>query len=664
MSIAEPRRSLPFLTTMLTEQSHLAREYRKRRREFDTRPVSLKRADELLAAGWERERKLRKRIRFRRVKGHDERLENRLWCLLYKFGYHELNEGRQFKVLVRRKGADDLQKQLDVLGKDDETVVVAECKSQESLKKKSLQKDIEEFASLKGPIASSIKSHYGAEFKPKILWLFVTDNIIWSDSDIQRAAGNSIIRITERELRYFSELANHLGHAGRYQFLAEYLEGQRIPELENRRIPAIKGKLGGRHYYSFVTTPEHLLKIAFVNHRSLNDPDGVPTYQRLVQKGRIKKIARFIEGGGFFPTNLLVNFKRKVRFDTLESDDETGVKYGYLYLPDRYKSAWIIDGQHRLYGYSGLDEASRRQNLLVAAFEDLEIKEEADLFVTINHEQKSVPRNLLDDLEGDLKWGSAVPSEKIGSVAARLIAMLNADAGEPFYNRVTAQGIRATAHTCLTVPAIKQGLRRSGVLGTAIIKKKLYQPGALAGATDLNRGRSRKSASAAQAARFIYLNRTCFNGIYRVNVSGNFNVPYGKGSDALFPTKDHLRFVAGLLRRSQLLTASFEQPLEKARAGDLVYLDPPYPPLNGTSFFRHYTPGRFGDKDQLRVRDVAVSLAERGCHVMVSNADTKSIRNMYADFNVRPLKVTRFVSSRGTKHRVDEIIITNYGLQH
>lgn len=474
-----------YLAELLTDRATLDSEFRRRREQFDKTSVSLPKVDDLLAEGWEKEKKLKKRMRLRRPKDHDERLENRFWCLLHKLGYPELNKGRQFGALIQRKGAKDLPKQIDVFARDDETVIVAECKSRGVLGSRSLQKDLAEFASLKGPLANAVKKHYGDEFKPKIIWVFVTYNIVWTKPDIERASGQSICRITERELRYFDQLASHLGPAARFQFLAEFLEGQKIPELAERHVPAIRGKLGGKTYYSFVTTPQHLLKIAFVNHRSLNDPAGVPSYQRLVNRNRIRNIGKFIEGGGVFPTNVLVNFKKQPRFDVVKKDEEAGVTFGQLYLPDKYKSAWIIDGQHRLYGYSRLGEKFLRQNLMVVAFVQLGIEDEADLFVTINHEQKSVPRNLLDDLEGDLKWGSKVPSERIGSIAARLINALNTDAGEPFYNRVTAQGITATAHTCLTVPWVKQGLKRSGLLGRPVLKRRHYDPGPLAAATDL-----------------------------------------------------------------------------------------------------------------------------------------------------------------------------------
>ena len=411
--------------------------------------------------------------------------------LLFKLGYPELSDGRSFTILIDRKGAEPLRKQVDVFGKDDETVVVAECKASAKLTRRTLQKDIEEFANLKGPISSAVRSHYGTAVKLKIIWLFVTENIIWSTPDKQRALGENIQIITERELRYYAQIAEHLGKAARYQFLAEFLKDQPIPELKGKTVPATKGKLGGKPFYCFVTTPRHLLKISFVNHRSLNDPEGAPTYQRLVSRSRLRDIGEFIKGGGYFPNNLIINFTRSVRFDKVAQNDGDAVVFGQLYLPDRYRSAWIIDGQHRLYGFSPIDDKFLDQNVVVVAFEQLPKAEEANLFVTINHEQKSVPKHLLDDLEGELKWGSDVPSERIGAIGSRLINYLNTDVGEPFYNRITQQGMPSTNKTCLTIPALKDALRRSGLLGRVLLNN--YELGALCGGTDnetLDRARS------------------------------------------------------------------------------------------------------------------------------------------------------------------------------
>jgi DNA sulfur modification protein DndB len=144
--------------------------------------------------------------------------------------------------------------------------------------------------------------------------------------------------MTEREIDYFSQLSEHLGRATRYQFLAEYLGGQKIPELKGIKVPAIRGKLGGRLFYSFVSTPEQLLKICFVNHRTLADPLALPTYQRLVKRSRLRVIGDFIKGGGYFPTNILINFNERRLFDRKSIDADADVQFGDLHLPDRYKS--------------------------------------------------------------------------------------------------------------------------------------------------------------------------------------------------------------------------------------------------------------------------------------------------------------------------------------
>lgn len=482
-----------WLEPVITDAGKLKREAAKRRKPFQELSIAKSEVEEYLNDGWEVVRELKIKSRVRKPWSHDKRLENRVWYLFYLLGYPEISEGRNFQVTIKRRGAEPYRKQVDVLAKDDETVIVAECKSSEKIYSRSLQKDIEEFANLKGPIANAIKKHYGEDYKPKIIWLFFTNNIVWSKPDKQRAAGANIKIVTERELRYFLQIADHLRAAARFQFLADFLENQKIPEMENICVPAVKGKIGGKTFYSFVSTPKQMLKIAFVNHRSLNDPAGVPSYQRLVNKARLRQISRFIYDGGFFPTNILVNFNTKCRFDQTAKDGDTNVAFGNLYLPSKYKSAWIIDGQHRLYGYAPLADKYLSQNIMVVAFENLKREEEANLFVTINHEQKSVPKTLLDDLEGDLKWGSDRPTERIGAISARLIGVLNEDIGEPLYGRVTQQGIAPTGKACLTIPALKDGIRRSYLVGEAILQKKEYAPGPLCGTDDgatLDRARS------------------------------------------------------------------------------------------------------------------------------------------------------------------------------
>jgi DNA adenine methylase len=171
---------------------------------------------------------------------------------------------------------------------------------------------------------------------------------------------------------------------------------------------------------------------------------------------------------------------------------------------------------------------------------------------------------------------------------------------------------------------------------------------------------NRSRGGVARAARFLYLNRTGFNGVFRVNLAGVYNVPYGRKSSPRFPSTVDLTAIAAVLRGARLSTQDYRAAFTRARSGDFVYLDPPYPPLNGTSFFAHYTPDRFGIADQAQVAACARDLDKRGCLVMVSNADTPAVRKLYRGFVVTRLSVTRYVSSSSIKHQVGELVITNY----
>jgi DNA adenine methylase len=171
---------------------------------------------------------------------------------------------------------------------------------------------------------------------------------------------------------------------------------------------------------------------------------------------------------------------------------------------------------------------------------------------------------------------------------------------------------------------------------------------------------NRTSASPARAAHFIYLNQACFNGVFRVNESGEFNVPIGSKKKPNLPTAGELERVARQLKQAKLVAGDFETTLALAKKGDFVYLDPPYPPLNGTAYFAHYTKDRFAADDQERLAKLVRELDARGCAVMVSNAGLKTIKALYNGFTFKRLIVTRWVTCNKKRHRVREVVITNY----
>jgi len=164
----------------------------------------------------------------------------------------------------------------------------------------------------------------------------------------------------------------------------------------------------------------------------------------------------------------------------------------------------------------------------------------------------------------------------------------------------------------------------------------------------------------ARAARFIYLNRTCYNGLYRVNSAGRFNVPFGRYKNPRICDPEGLRAAGAALRRARLRVGDFEAVTRPARAGDLVYFDPPFDPLSPTASFTSYTAGGFGPEEQARLARLCRALAERGCHVMLSNSDTPLIRRLYRDFRLVELQARRAINRNANgRGPVTELLILN-----
>lgn len=147
------------------------------------------------------------------------------------------------------------------------------------------------------------------------------------------------------------------------------------------------------------------------------------------------------------------------------------------------------------------------------------------------------------------------------------------------------------------------------------------------------------------AARMIFLNKTCFNGLYRVNRRNEFNVPFGDYKKPSLPTLPALQRASAVLQGATLECRDFEDfTLAHARAGDQVYLDPPYVPVSAYSDFTRYTPGQFRDVDQVRVAKLARVLIDRGCLVVASNSEHPRVRELYEGFEVREVAVQRSIN--------------------
>ncbi len=163
--------------------------------------------------------------------------------------------------------------------------------------------------------------------------------------------------------------------------------------------------------------------------------------------------------------------------------------------------------------------------------------------------------------------------------------------------------------------------------------------------------------SSERAATFIYLNKTCFNGLWRVNRSGAFNVPIGRYVDPPICVPDALRAAQTVLARAELRHGDYRAAIADAARGDFLYFDPPYDPVTPTANFTSYTTDAFGVDQQRELAETARMLVGKGCRVMLSNSDTPLIRSLYKGFRVDRVKCSRAINSNAAKRgEVDEVI--------
>jgi len=187
---------------------------------------------------------------------------------------------------------------------------------------------------------------------------------------------------------------------------------------------------------------------------------------------------------------------------------------------------------------------------------------------------------------------------------------------------------------------------------------------------DLDRS-TKKYASLSEvekAARIIYLNKTCYNGLFRVNSQGQFNVPFGRYKNPNFLDDAVLRAVNKYLNSNDitLLNQDFAEAVKDANTGDFVYLDPPYDPVSQTASFTGYDVNGFNREEQERLKEEFDALHKKGCKVMLSNSCTDFIMDLYKDYQDTIIKVraTRSINSNALKRgRVDEVLVLNYEIQ-
>ena len=258
--------------------------------------------------GWIVDKELKSMVRMKRPKPLDRQFEDDVWCLFSNLGFSYMNKDRRLEIPY---GTEDLNttKQIDVFAADEETVLFIECKCAFSGKKGDFKTDLEAIKGIKEGLFKTVRRE--KEFKKKkVKYIFATKNYEITEPDRNRMRDLGIYHFDEYGIKYFAELAKHLGACARYQLLGTLFAGQKIGTMENR-IPAIEGQMGGHTYYSFSIEPEKLLKLAYVLHRNEANSDMMPTYQRIIKKQRLKEIRKFIDNKGFFPNSLIISIDTK-----------------------------------------------------------------------------------------------------------------------------------------------------------------------------------------------------------------------------------------------------------------------------------------------------------------------------------------------------------------
>lgn len=397
-------------------------------------------------------------IGVKKEKPFDELFEDKVWILFANLGFTDMNCDRNFAMSYDFQNPGFAQ-QIDVFAADEETIIIVECKAAETIKDGIFKKHIEAFHGQMDGLRKEAQKQYPGR-KVKFIW--ATHNYIMNKSDLGKLSEWDIIHFNDAAIDYYTDLAKHLGSCARYQLLGNLFANQEIRNMEEQ-IPAIQGKMGGHTYYSFSIEPERLLKIGYVLHRNEANKSMMPTYQRLIKKKRLMEVQTFIKNSGYFPNSLVVSIDTQgkgLRFDVSSMRVENSIsKLGILYLPKRYRSAYIIDGQHRLYGYSDT-KYTKSNSIPVVAFLDLDREEQIKLFMDINENQKAVPKTLRVTLNADMLWESDDYNERRQALRSKIAQMLGEEETSPLLGRIVVGENESSPTKCITVEAIQASLKK------------------------------------------------------------------------------------------------------------------------------------------------------------------------------------------------------------
>lgn len=423
---------------MTDEKDLLLKKFRAKNLPYEKISVSIGEMSAYEALGFEVIDKTRKKVKMSRYKDASKEFEDDIWCMFYKLGFRILNTDEYLVVQWGPNPQDSHQ--LDVVAVGDDAIFVVECKAAEEWRTRSFKDDIDVMSKYKEGVTRALRQIYGSEKRVRFIFATRKCRVQQTGNDIERMKANDIYYLNDNTYDYISNLIVSYKDSVIYQFHGLMFKDELINK-ERICIPALQGLMGNQKYYLFSIEPSTLLKIGFVLHRTRVNDSMAPTYQRLLVPSRLKGISKFIDGGGYFPNSIIINFSAsqenlKTEFKPLGNTLDSKAKFGMLSIPNAYGIAYIIDGQHRVYGYASSKQKDNN-TIPVVAFENMPSEEQLKIFMEINENQKAVKPSLRLDLEEDLYWSSGRLDSRMKALRSSIIKALAADSNNVLYNKIS-----------------------------------------------------------------------------------------------------------------------------------------------------------------------------------------------------------------------------------
>lgn len=449
---------------VLQEDDALRYKYKAKSSQYDTRKVLHAEVEHYEELGWVAGPPLKTKTPISLRKGHDRQFEDDIWCMFYNLGFRTLNADE--KLVIQWGQHETEKKQLDVVAVGDDAIFVVECKSAANATKKSFKTELNEMVQYMDGMTESLRQLYGKDKRVKYIFATRNYHIVEGGEDDQRMKDNGIYHLDDNAYNYICNLIKSYQTSVIYQFYGLMFKD----ELINNKpitIPALKGSMGNKDYYLFSIEPSTLLKIGFVLHRTRVNDSMAPTYQRLLIPKRLKGITKFIDDGGYFPNSIILNFAEpssdlRITFDEIHKEKDSDSIFGLLNIPNAYGIAYIIDGQHRVYGYAN-SNMKNKHTIPVVAFSGMESEEQLKIFMEINENQKAVSKNLRIDLEEDLFWTSSRLDSRMKALRSSTIKELSSKPGTVLYNKIS---IGEDSADLSSIP-FDTGLSQSGLIPKA-----------------------------------------------------------------------------------------------------------------------------------------------------------------------------------------------------